>query len=70
MEANEKVYGFTIALYEYERTVQTLWQTVKDFAKIHPEHIAEDNSMHFLVDNMSHSLEESQWNMCHLYVAR
>lgn len=24
MEANNKVYGFTIALYEYERTIQTL----------------------------------------------
>jgi hypothetical protein len=29
MQDNNKTYGFTIALYEYQRTIETLWPTVK-----------------------------------------
>jgi hypothetical protein len=29
MEDNNKTYGFTISLYEYQRTIETLWPTVK-----------------------------------------
>ncbi|KAK4053756.1 hypothetical protein OIV83_001412 [Microbotryomycetes sp. JL201] len=67
MEANNKVYGFTIVLYEYERTIQTLWQTVKDFAKEHPEHIAKDNAMRFMVDDPNTDLQDSRYNLCHFW---
>ena len=29
MEDNDKVYGFTITMYEYHATIPTLWDTVK-----------------------------------------
>ncbi|KAM0792249.1 hypothetical protein ACM66B_004943 [Microbotryomycetes sp. NB124-2] len=67
MEANNKVYGFTIVLYEYERTIQTLWQTVKDFAKEHPEYIDPDNAMRFMVDDANSSLQDSRYNLCHFW---
>jgi alpha 1,2-mannosyltransferase len=51
------------AIYEYERTIQTLWPTVKEFAKKYPQHIAKDNAMHFLVDNISEGLEGSKYNL-------
>ncbi|KAM0754115.1 glycosyl transferase [Meredithblackwellia eburnea MCA 4105] len=66
MQENNKVYSFTIALYEYERTIQTLWQTVRDFAKLHPEHIAKDNSINFLVDDKSEGLD-ARYNLCHFW---
>ena len=50
MERNQKSYGFTIALYEYQRTIESLWPTVIEFAALHPEHIARGNSLGFLVD--------------------
>ena len=29
MEDNNKVYGFTITMYEYHATIPSLWDTVK-----------------------------------------
>lgn len=29
MQDEKKVYGFTISLYEYQRTIPTLWETTK-----------------------------------------
>ncbi|KAF8990470.1 glycosyltransferase family 15 protein [Cyathus striatus] len=48
MEDNSKVYSFTIATYEIMQSIPTLWMNVKEFMKLHPEHIAERNSMNFL----------------------
>ncbi|KAJ3732980.1 glycosyltransferase family 15 protein [Lentinula guzmanii] len=31
MQEHDKVYSFTISLFEWEPTIPTLWQTVKDF---------------------------------------
>ncbi|KAL0946882.1 hypothetical protein HGRIS_013048 [Hohenbuehelia grisea] len=60
MEDNDKVYGFTISLYEWEPTIPTLWSTVKEFMALHPEYIAEQNSMDFLSDNGGET-----YNLCH-----
>lgn len=38
---------------------------MKEFARIHPEHIAQDNAMHFMVDNTSEGLQGSRYNLCH-----
>ncbi|KAJ7680108.1 glycolipid 2-alpha-mannosyltransferase-domain-containing protein, partial [Mycena rosella] len=47
MQDRGKVYGFTIPMYELEKTIPTLWGHVKDFIKLHPEHIA----LGFVSDN-------------------
>ncbi|GAA5929575.1 hypothetical protein JCM3775_002380 [Rhodotorula graminis] len=67
MEANNKVYGFVIALYEYRRTVETLWDVTKEFARLHPEHIADNNAIRFLVDEPGKGLQDGEWNNCHFW---
>lgn len=62
MKDHNKKYGFTISLYEYESTIKTLWKTVKDFMKEHPEHIHKDNSMGFLSDDKGRT-----YNRCHFW---
>ncbi|PFH47538.1 glycosyltransferase family 15 protein [Amanita thiersii Skay4041] len=62
MEDHDKVYSFTIAMYEFEATIPTLWQTVTDFKNKHPEFIAKDNAMNFLSDNGG-----ERYNLCHFW---
>lgn len=62
MKENNKKYGFTLSLKEYESTIATLWQTTKDFMKAHPEHIAADNAMSFISDDGGHT-----YNLCHFW---
>ncbi|KAG5638066.1 hypothetical protein H0H81_002034 [Sphagnurus paluster] len=62
MEENNKVYGWTITMYEYEKTIPTLWGHVKDFMGLHPEFIAEDNALGFMSrDGGNH------YNLCHFW---
>ncbi|KAF4614774.1 hypothetical protein D9613_003068 [Agrocybe pediades] len=62
MERNNKVYGFTISLVEWEPTIPTLWNTVKEFITENPEYISSSNSMDFLSnDNGQH------YNLCHFW---
>lgn len=62
MEDNDKVYGFTISMPEWEPTIPSLWSTVKDFIAEHPQYVSPDNSMDFLSDNAGDS-----YNMCHFW---
>ncbi|KAJ7740301.1 glycosyltransferase family 15 protein [Mycena metata] len=62
MEAQDKVYAFTIALYEWSATIPTLWDTVKDFTKKYPETVAPDNAMGFMSENGG-----QDYNMCHFW---
>ncbi|KAE9404239.1 glycosyl transferase [Gymnopus androsaceus JB14] len=62
LENNNKTYGFTIALYEYESTVKSLWGAVQEFTTLHPEYVAKDNAMHFLSSDAGKS-----YNMCHFW---
>jgi alpha 1,2-mannosyltransferase len=64
MAENRKKYGFVISLYEYIETIPTLWNTVKQFMREYPQHIAEDNSMEFLSDDQGET-----YNKCH-FVSR
>ncbi|TIA90908.1 hypothetical protein E3P89_02156 [Wallemia ichthyophaga] len=59
---NDINYGFTVSLLEYEETIPSLWQTVKDFIRDHPEHIPKDNAMKFLSDDSGES-----YNRCHFW---
>ncbi|KAJ7049647.1 glycosyltransferase family 15 protein [Mycena amicta] len=60
MQDRNKVYGWT--MYEFDKTIPTLWGHVKDFVRLHPEHIAKDNALGF----MSHDNGET-YNRCHFW---
>lgn len=62
MQDNNKVYGFTISIHEYESTIKTLWKTTKEFMEQHPEHIHENNMMDFISDDGGKS-----YNLCHFW---
>lgn len=51
MRENNKKYSFVIALPEYRETIETLWSTTQEFAKLHPEYIAKNNSLGFISDD-------------------
>ena len=60
MAENKKKYSFVISLYEYVETIPTLWDSVKNFTKNFPQHIAPDNTMKFLSDDNGET-----YNHCH-----
>ncbi|KAJ3771276.1 glycosyltransferase family 15 protein [Lentinula raphanica] len=62
MEENNKIYAFTITMYEFEKTIPTLWGHVKDFIKLHPEYVAKDNAMGFLSETGGDT-----YNLCHFW---
>lgn len=76
LRANNKVYGFVMAIHEYEDTIPTLWPTVERFMETHPELLHPDNALEFLttkeplgVNNrvlMVNSL--LAYNMCHFWL--
>ena len=39
MKENNKKYGFTISIKEYEATIPTLWNTTRTFIDQHPEYL-------------------------------
>lgn len=62
MQKNKKSYGFTISLYEYEATIETLWQTVKGFMKEYPQYIHPNNALDFISDDGGET-----YNLCHFW---
>ncbi|KJA27200.1 glycosyltransferase family 15 protein [Hypholoma sublateritium FD-334 SS-4] len=62
MRTNNKTYGFTISLPEWQPTIPTLWNAVKEFTTEHPEYISPDNAMGFLSDDGGES-----YNLCHFW---
>ncbi|MCJ1404182.1 alpha 1,2-mannosyltransferase 2.4.1 [Xylographa trunciseda] len=62
MRDNNKKYSFVLSLYEYVETIPTLWDSVKNFTKKYPEHIAQGNSMGFLSDD-----DGKTYNHCHFW---
>lgn len=62
MRENGKRYGFTISLYEYKATIESLWDTVKDFMKKKPEYVHPNNMMDFLSDDGGEN-----YNLCHFW---
>mgnify|MGYP001028430380 FL=1 len=65
MKINNKAYGFTITLIEYEETIPTLWDHTKQFMKLHPDYFASDNLVEFVIDNGD--FESSSYNLCHFW---
>jgi alpha 1,2-mannosyltransferase len=62
MQDQNKVYGFTISLYEYQATIPTLWNVVKSFINANPGLVAPGNAMGFLSDDGGES-----YNLCHFW---
>ncbi|AMD20773.1 HDR030Wp [Eremothecium sinecaudum] len=62
MQDNDKAYGFTISIHEYEATIPTLWEATKEFIELHPEYIAPNNMMDFISDNKGKT-----YNLCHFW---
>ncbi|KAI9310602.1 glycosyltransferase family 15 protein [Dichotomocladium elegans] len=62
MQENNKKYGWTIALIEFESTIPTLWKTTLNFMKEYPQHIPKNNLMNFVSDNGGRT-----YNLCHFW---
>ncbi|KAG5418103.1 KRE2 [Candida metapsilosis] len=62
MQENNKVYGFTISIHEFEKTIPTLWQHTKDFIEKNPQYVAKDNFMDFISDDGG-----ATYNLCHFW---
>ncbi|KAK9245005.1 nucleotide-diphospho-sugar transferase [Lipomyces tetrasporus] len=72
MRAHDKVYGFVMSMYEYLVTIETLWDSTKEFIRTHPQYLASDNSLDFFVDNHppTQSGEKEitgNYNLCHFW---
>lgn len=62
MRENNKSYGWTISITEWERTIRTLWKTTLDFINLHPSYIDADSASEFLSED---GLET--YNLCHFW---
>ncbi|KAG5728003.1 Glycolipid 2-alpha-mannosyltransferase [Termitomyces sp. T112] len=62
MQDQNKVYGFTVSLYEYEATIPTLWDATKEFMDKNAELIPTGNAMSFLSDDGGMT-----YNRCHFW---
>ncbi|KAJ3786260.1 glycosyltransferase family 15 protein [Lentinula aff. detonsa] len=62
MQEHDKVYSFTISLFEWEPTIPTLWQTVKDFIAEFPQYVENHNAMDFLSNDGGKT-----YNLCHFW---
>jgi hypothetical protein len=59
---NKKTYGFTISFYEWEKTIPTLWSTVKEFMNLYPQYVSPENAMNYLSDD-----DGEKYNLCHFW---
>lgn len=62
MQDHEKVYGFTISIHEFLKTIPTLWEHSMEFFRNHPEYISDDNLMKFISDDNGKT-----YNLCHFW---
>ncbi|KZV80307.1 putative mannosyltransferase [Exidia glandulosa HHB12029] len=62
MQDHNKVYGFTMALLEYEYTIPGLWASVRRFMKKYPQYIAKDNALRFISGDRGWT-----YNLCHFW---
>ncbi|KAI8147147.1 nucleotide-diphospho-sugar transferase [Fennellomyces sp. T-0311] len=64
MKDNQYKYGWTVSLTEYMSTIPTLWKTVNEFIKEHPQYVVtgEESIMPWLTDDNFLS-----YNGCHFW---
>ncbi|KAL1932323.1 hypothetical protein VTP01DRAFT_9379 [Rhizomucor pusillus] len=66
MRERDLKYGWTISIKEYVETIPTLWDTVKEFIRKHPEHILPKDHPESLLEWISNDGGES-YNLCHFW---
>lgn len=62
MADNNKVYGFTITIHEFVRTIETLWSTTKEFLSTHSNYLHPNNLMKFISNDNGET-----YNLCHFW---
>ena len=62
MNDNQKVYGFTQTLHEYQETIPSLFDSVLNFTNEHPEYIPHKNFANFISEDGGDS-----YNGCHYW---
>jgi len=62
LHETNKTYGFTLAVHETRRTIESLWSTVREFINEHPEYVAPNNAMKFVSDDGG-----TEYNLCMFY---
>lgn len=75
MKDQGKKYGFVVTFYEYPNTIPTLYDSVKEFMEIYPEHINSNSAIDFItnrdsVGNNHLVIDEvgaEEYNMCHFW---
>lgn len=75
MRDGNKKYGFVVSLYEYPNTIPTLYENVKDFMALHPEHIHPNSAINFITNQEPVGLRSividepgaEEYNMCHFW---
>ncbi|KAK9478752.1 nucleotide-diphospho-sugar transferase [Lipomyces japonicus] len=72
MRTHGKVYGFVMSMYEYLATIETLWDSTKEFVRQNPQYLAADNALDFFVDGKSPSKQgdteiDGNYNLCHFW---
>lgn len=73
MRENNKIYGFVIAIPEYQDTIPTLWDTCEEFFNNNSDVIAKDNAEQFILDKNAVRPGDvaipssSRYNMCHFW---
>ncbi|RCK67670.1 putative mannosyltransferase KTR2 [Candida viswanathii] len=74
LRVNNKVYGFIIAIMEYENTIPSLWPTVESFMKEYPELLHPNNALDFITTNetsLNHYMDmipsSTDYNLCHFW---
>lgn len=69
MEDNDKVYGFTIALFDNPKTVATLWPETKAFLMKNKKMLHKDNALQFLLNpsRPGHNKAAGGYSTCHFW---
>ncbi|SCU85060.1 LADA_0D05468g1_1 [Lachancea dasiensis] len=62
MKDNNKSYGFTVSIREFESTIKTLWKTTIEFTEKYPQFVAEDNMMDYISNDHGKT-----YNLCHFW---
>lgn len=66
MQENQKSYGFTITLYEFSKTIETLWEVTQEFARLHPQYLHPQSALAFIVKDPRAGVE-GVYNLCHFW---
>ncbi|GAM36391.1 hypothetical protein TCE0_018f05450 [Talaromyces pinophilus] len=70
MQDHNKTYGFTINLFDAPESLPSLWPETERFLAEHPEYIADNNMMEWLVDDKlrpEHNKKANGYSTCHFW---